>query len=89
MRLGMQIAFGCVHRKTASTGLGYLVHNSFLKLTLMGYAAKQHLPGLGNATVIFLKLTPMVHRYNKSPIKHFLRSIYIFCVVSTFFACPQ
>ena len=36
MRLGMQIAFGCVHRKTASTGLGYLGHNSFLKLTLMG-----------------------------------------------------
>ena len=35
MRLGMQIAFGCVHRKTASTGLGYLGHNSFLKLTPM------------------------------------------------------
>ena len=35
MRLGMQIAFGCVHRKTASTGLGYLVYNSFLKLTPM------------------------------------------------------
>ena len=36
MRLGMQIAFGCVHRKTASTGLEYLVYNSFLTLTPMG-----------------------------------------------------
>ena len=36
MRLGMQIAFGCVHRKTASTGLGYSAHNSFLKLTPIG-----------------------------------------------------
>ena len=36
--VGMQIAFGRVRRKTASTGLGYLVHNFFLKLTPMVFA---------------------------------------------------
>ena len=33
--VGMQVAFGRVRRKTASTGLGYSAHNSFLKLTPM------------------------------------------------------